>query len=385
MVKVTEHQLTIQQSTIIDVYQSLEQSIFKSMVKRLKQGIPDDAASTSDVLRWQISRLSELHALNADTVAEVSKATGVAKPAITRLFKQLGYKYAKDEYKRIGNATGSQLEPQDIDRLMGGYLDQTFRELDNNVNQTLISRNKGGDDSSVTKMYQQIIKETTAQVITGGKTSRRALSDTVYKWRDKGLASGMVDKGGHVWGIDTYARMVIGTTTHRAYQEIRDKAADDYDIDIFLMTSHPASREACATIQGHLVTTGPKDFVTENTHEHVYSLLNWGYGEPAGTFGINCRHQKWAYIPGANTNNQKQYDPDEAKANGDIQQMQRSLERRVRKCKNNLELAQQLGDDDGAQHYQLMIRKNQLALRRLIADNDFLHRDYSREKNYKTS
>ena len=98
MVKVTEHQLTIQQSTIIDVYQSLEQSIFKSMVKRLKQGIPNDAASTSDVLRWQISRLSELHALNADTVTEVSKATGVAKPALTRLFKQLGYKYAKGEY-----------------------------------------------------------------------------------------------------------------------------------------------------------------------------------------------------------------------------------------------------------------------------------------------
>lgn len=380
MPKVTEHQLTLQQSSIISVYQSLEQTIFELFVNRLSKGMPADDATPSDMLQWQIARLSELHLLNNETIDEVSKATGIARGQLTTLFRTMGYDYAQGEYKRLGDATGRPVEPNNIDALMSSYLRQTFSDLDNNVNQTLLSTNYG--ESPATNTYQQIVKEATARAISGVQTPRRSIADAVYKWRQKGLNMGLIDKGGHHWGLAAYARMVIGTTTHRAYQAIRDQAADDYGIDIFLMTSHPAAREACAPIQGKLVTTRSEGFVVKSTDERVYALVDFGYGTPAGTFGINCRHQKWAYVPGVNTNNQPQYDVQDAVANSKIQLKQRALERQIVKYKQQLSLARELHDEVGVTKYSALVRNNQASVRALVKEHKFLQRDYSREKVY---
>lgn len=374
----TQRQLTLVQSSIIDIYQSLEQTIFKLFAKYLVQnGVPAKGAKIDDILRWQVARLAELGVLNKEGVAMVAESTGIAKTQLQRLFGSLGYAYAQGEYKRIGKATGHSLDPQNIDQLMAGYLKQTFRELDNNVNQTLLTTNYG--KSAITKTYQQIVKEATARAITGVVTPHKAIAQTVYKWRDQGLDMGLIDKGGHHWGMTAYARVVVSNTTHRAYQAVRDQAADDYGIDIFVMSSHPASRRACAQIQGHLVTTRQADFVTDD-HQHVYSLFNWGFGTPGGTFGINCRHQKWAFVPGVNTNNQTQYNPDEAISNGDVQARQRALERQIRKYKEQQALAEELQDDEGRQKYATLIRNNQAGIRGLVKDHSFLTRDRSREQ-----
>ncbi|MEO2721949.1 phage minor capsid protein, partial [Enterococcus faecium] len=107
-----------------------------------------------------------------------------------------------------------------------------------------------------------------------------------------------------------------------------------------------------------------------------------GYGTPGGTFGINCTHIKWPYIPGVNTNNQPQYDRQESVSNGKIQQKQRALERRVREEKRKLELAKELGDEQGILKYKLSVRKYQSAVKKIVNDNNFLGRDYAREKIY---
>lgn len=376
MPKVTQHQLELQQTAIGDIYAHTEQAIFNAFVKRLQAHGIEDYDQTS-ILGWQMSVLNDLNLVNNDVIAEVSKATDVARPALNQLFKQVGYDVAQDEYSRLSDATGKELSPNVTKQVLDGYQRQTFLELDNTVNQTLLTTN--ADRNPAVGTYQQIVKETTADVITGLKTPARAIADTIYKWREKGISLGLVDKGKHGWSLESYARMVVTTTSNRAFQAVRDQAADDYGIDIFLMSSHAASRAACAPIQGHLVTTKLTGFTTESG-ETVYPLDSYGYREPGGTFGINCHHIKWAYIPGVNTNNQEQFDPDEATARGDVQQKQRAVERRVRGYKNLLDLANKLGDDAGQQKYKLLIRKNQAALRKLVKDNDFLSRDYLREK-----
>ncbi|WP_179394720.1 phage minor capsid protein [Lacticaseibacillus absianus] len=378
MPKVTRHQLTVQQSLIGDIYQHLEQAIFKAFVSRLKaHGIED--YDETNVFKWQMSVLNDLNLINDDVIKSVSQATNLARPALTDLFKKAGYEVASQEYGKLAKATGKTIAPNLVQQVLDGYLDQTFLDLDNNINQTLLTTNAAQNPAIST--FQQIAKETTADVLTGLKTPVRALSDTIYRWRDKGISRGLVDKGGHMWSIDSYARTVITTTSNRAFQAVRDQAAADYGIDVFLMSSHAASREACAPIQGKLVTTRTTGFVTSDG-EVVYPLDSYGYGEPGGTFGINCGHIKWPFIPGVNSNHQEQFDPKKAAENGQTQQKQRALERRVRGYKNQLELAEQLGDDRGIQKYKLLIRKNQAALRQLVKDNDFLARDYSREKAF---
>lgn len=373
--KTTPHQLNFATSQLQDVYAELEQEIFDMFVKRLNAKGVD---SVDNTLKWQVEKLKELHLVDEETVKLVSKSTGIAKSKINSLFRDLGVRVYKDTIEDINSATGAAISTTAIDQVMEGYLKQTFLDLDNNVNQTLITTNHG--ETSVTKVYQQIIKETTANVLSGLKTFDRSLADTMYRWRDKGLESGFIDKGKHHWSLEAYARTVINTTTSRAFQAARDQAAEDNNIDTFLMSSHPASRPACAQIQGKTVTTRLTGFTAPESGEWFEPLDNHGWGEPGGTFGINCGHMKWPYIPGVNTNNQPQFKPDDAIKNHKIQQKQRGLEREIRRNKYLLATAEELGDDVGILKYKSKVRKYQSAQRYLINQYEFLSRDYSRER-----
>lgn len=378
MPKVSQHQIETQQALIGDIYAHLEQAIFDAFVKRLKAHGIKDYDQTS-ILGWQMQTMNDLHLVNDDVVQEVANATGLAKGAITDLFQKGGYSIESQEYGKLAKATRKKVKPNLTKQILDGYQRQTFLDLDNNINQTLLTTNKTVNPA--VQVFQQIAKETTSEVITGLKTPERALADTIYKWRAKGISRGLIDKGGHAWSLESYARTVITATSNRAFQAVRDQAAADYGVDIFLMSSHAASREACAPIQGHLVTTRTSGFVTEDG-EQVYPLDSFGYGEPGGTFGINCHHIKWPFVPGVNTNNQEQFDPHESAERGRVQQKQRALERRIRGYKNNLDLATKLEDSAGINKYKLLIRTNQAALRKMVKDNDFLARDYSREKSF---
>lgn len=79
----------------------------------------------------------------------------------------------------------------------------------------------------------------------------------------------------------------------------------------------------------------------------------------------------------------KMPDPKQAIANGKKQASQRSYERGIRDAKYKLEAAKQLGDDKLIQHYQSLLGKRRLGIRKLLDNNEFLHRDYSRERIYK--
>lgn len=379
MPKVTAHQLTLAQSALGDIYANLEQTIFKMFVDRLtKKGVFD--FDNDHVLQWQLEKLSDLNLINTQTVEEAAKATKIAEPKLRALFEDAGYAVAHAEYQNLAKVTGKTVPITITDQVLAGYLKQTFLELNNNVNQTLLSTNY--QDNAAVKVYQQIIKETTAQVISGLKTPKQALASTIYKWRDKGIKTVLTDKSKHAWSLEAYARMVINTTSNRAFQAVRNQAAEDYGIDTFVMSSHAASRPACAPIQGKTVTTRSEGFTAPESGEWFEPLSNHGYGRPGGTFGINCGHMMWPYIPGVNTNHQEQYDPEEAVRKGNVTQNQRLLERRIRGYKNNLKLAEQLDDEKGMAKYQQLIRRNQACIRQLIKENEFLHRDYSREKGF---
>lgn len=120
------------------------------------------------------------------------------------------------------------------------------------------------------------------------------------------------------------------------------------------------------------------------------SIYNHGYGTPAGTLGINCRHMLIPYTEGVNTNHQPQYDPEEAIKNGKLVQQQRARERAIRDAKKRLKAAEDLGDIDMINQTKTLLRARQTKLREFIkATNDnrkvpILARDYGRENIVRT-
>ncbi|MHC9533150.1 phage minor capsid protein [Dellaglioa sp. L3N] len=372
---ITPRQLSTESGALSDVYLSLEDEIFKMIVKRLKTSNFDDL-DKDNVFKWQLKKMNEANMFNGDVIKELTKTTKISKKKLQSLIVDNGYQIADEANAEFSKFKGVEIPPlSNMDQQLKGYLNQSFLDIDNLVNQTLITTNYG--KGSAQKIYEDIIKNTTAGVITGLKTPNKAISDTIYKWMDKGIPSSFMDKGGHTWSIESYVRMVVNTTTRNAYHEIRTEGMDRYGIETCLMSSHASARPACAPIQGRVVYMRPSEL-----GDKYPSVYDHGYKEPAGVAGINCHHTFTPWDPDINIirDVEEVPSPDEAIKNSDIQAKQRQLERQVRQNKRKLNTANELGDEQGIKKYKNLIKKNQSALRQHVDGHGFLHRDYSREK-----
>ena len=153
------------------------------------------------------------------------------------------------------------------------------------------------------------------------------------------------------------------------------------------MSSHLNSREAFAYIQGKVVNIVPTNDPSYN--DKYDSIYNHGYGEPAGTLGINCRHKLFPFTPGVNINNMTQYNPKEAIRNGNLRQKQCYYERSIRDAKKRLKVVEELEDKQMiAPRTKTLIAARQKKLREYTKKTnkmygkkyDILTRDYARKQ-----
>lgn len=369
--KVTPHNLDLFTAPVADIYRALEDEIFQMVAKRLKA--PKEAGKDY-VLQWQIEKMQELRMLNQETIKALSRATGLAEKEIIKAIEDVGYKTIASVDSELKYAFEPLPVPNHIDSILQSYVQQTFRELDNFVNQTLITTNYG--EGTVTRMYRKIVEETTGRVLAGTTTINKAVAETVIKWANKGIETAFIDRGGRRWHLEHYARTVIRSTVNRTYNELRMSRMEEYGVDLVLMSSHSHARPACAPIQGKVVS------IERNPSNPKYeSIYDYGYGEPWGVRGINCSHIFYPYVEGLNINNQIQYDDKKAVERHELTQKQRYYERQIRKAKRSLKLAEEIGDEDTIQKYKKQVRNRQAKLREFIGEHN-LPRMRDREQIY---
>lgn len=364
-------------NSIINIYSELEDRIFTIIIKALKHSRFQDVAK-EDVLLWQVNQLSKMGALNDKVIDLLASYTGETQEAIEQLIKGNGVKIVDEIDRELERMVHKSVPvSNDVNKILDSLVRQTFKDLNNNVNQTLITTNF--NENAVMRAYQAILKQSTLESMTGLKTHEKAIRDNVYKMVDMGIKSGFVDKAGREWSMEAYSRTVIQSTSHRTFNDLRLKRMEDFDCVTALMSSHPSARKACATIQGDWVLVVPKNKAPDE-FKHLPSIYDHGYGDPDGTQGINCKHILYPGRPDINTNNQPQYDADEAQENAEIQQKQRKLERDIRYQKKRMNAALELEDPETIQMCKQVIANKQKQLRELINEHGFLVRDYSREQ-----
>lgn len=369
-------------SKISDYYQALEGQIFNLIVNALKKG-DYKHVDQNDVVMWQAQQLSKINQLNRQVIKLLSKKDGISKQAIEDMVKFHGMAITDEIDSQLERLTDKDIGVSDeVKLLVSGIAQQTWTDLQNNVNESLVSRNYG--QSAVTKAYRQVLTESTTATVTGLMTHADAVQSAMYRVVDKGLPTNLTDKAGRNWSLEGYTRMVVTTTVNRTFSEVRLQRMSDFDMHLALMSAHPNSRPACAPIQGHVVNLVPASDPAFNPHYDT--IYDHGYGDPAGTQGINCRHILFPYEPGVSENHQPQYDPDEAIKNGKLVQQQRARERAIRDAKKRLAVAEQLGDDQMVSQTKTLLRARQAKLRQFIneanagRDTPLLTRDYAREK-----
>lgn len=365
---------------VSDIYHQLQTDMFLRTVRRLTR------RGTADLERepyiWQLEKLNDMHLLNENNIQLILKYSGVAEKALRNVIENEGFKVYQNTYDQLVEdmqMSGTTADHYEVQRALKAYSDQTFREIDNMINTSLPREARA--------MYEDVVNQTVAEAITGTKSAQQAFNDTIYKWFDRGFY-GFIDKGGRKWQADVYARTVIKSTTYRVYREMRERPAEELGIDTFYYSMKATAREACAPLQHQIVTKGV-GFTAEDGTE-VLSLADYGYGTPGGCLGINCGHMMTPFIIGANRkpdlpNHLKDLTPEQAEHNANIQQKQRAFERQIRKNKEALEVAKELGDEGRIKKFRQKDQKLQSGLNRLINDNDFLFRQRERERYYKNA
>ncbi|WP_107841879.1 phage minor capsid protein [Metasolibacillus meyeri] len=367
---ITPHQFNLYTSQIADIYVALEDELFQQIARRLKAPA---TAGKDYVLQWQIDKMQQLRMLNQETIAALSQTTGIAKTDIEQMFEDVGYdtiKSVDEDIKRVKYQR--QPKPSDIDARLEAYVKQTFRDIDNYVNQSLITTNYG--EGTVTKMYRKIVEETTAQVLAGNKTINQAMAETVTRWAERGIDTGFIDKAGRTWHLEEYVNTVLRSTVNRTYNELRLSRMQDYGVDLVLVNSYSNARPACAKIQGRVCSMS-----NPSSHPDYPSIYDFGYGEPWGIRGVNCRHILYPFVPGININNQIQYDAEGVSKEYELTQQQRYYERQIRKAKRSLNLAREIGDEKTIAKYEKLVRNRQLKVREFIAEHN-LPRRYDKER-----
>lgn len=376
---VTQAKMKAQANKLADYYDYLQQQTFYILIDTLKttqQTLRN--ADKETILEWRLEALSKIGGLTKQVIAFISRQTGKTEQQIYDIIQKNGIKVAKQTNKQLSKALKKPLKDVSVNTLsvINSYAKQTFKNIDNYVNQSLLTTNYGKNGAA--RVYQDIVDKTVLDVVTGLKTPERALKDNIYKWRDKGIKTVLVDKGGHNWSLDSYTRMVMDTTTSRVFNEARMQSMKEYDTVLAVMSSHPAARPACAPIQGKVVCIVPD---TDSRYEKGYpSIYDYGYGEPAGTQGINCSHMLFPYVKGISHNYQPQFDPKEAVKNAEVQQKQRYFERQIRAYKRKKELAVRLDDQEQIKAMNSKIRAYQAKTREIVRNNKFLARQYNREQ-----
>jgi hypothetical protein len=367
--------LDLWSGNMAELYQSLEGEIIRIIIRRLNRG-------HQDITQWQAQKLAELRLFNNEVTKLLEEVTAVAEPEIRRMFEEAGQAFVDD----IDSAMPfpPQPQPNNLDMVMRGYHNQVWSEIDNYVNQTLITTNYG--TGTAARAYTDVLNRTTAMFNTGLYTFEDAVEKSVRDLAQRGINSTFIDRGGGTWSLERYSRTVLKSTLSNTYDSIRKERMADYGVHTVVVSSHVGARDACSIIQGNVVDLRqPEELPPDWEYRSVYDPY-WraDYEHPGGHRGINCMHLHIPFIPGVNTNNQPKYDQELNNRIAKAQDTQRRIEREIVKYKKNLMVAEHVGNNESAAYWRSMVAKRQKAMRNHLKgeNGEYLSRNYRREKVY---
>lgn len=205
---------------------------------------------------------------------------------------------------------------------------------------------------SVDDAYRAVITEASSGVVSGSLTRRQAAQRALDRFADRGV-TGLVDRAGRRWGLDTYAEMATRTASGRAQVQ---GALDRYQAagrDLVIVSDAPGECALCRPWEGRVLS------ITGQTAGYP----TVGSATAAGLQHANCRHSLSLFVPGLTRPMGRTADPE-----GDAaRQEQRRLERGVRQWRRREVVAL----DEGARRQAAArAREWQARLREHVAAND---------------
>lgn len=370
------------------IYIDLEAQILQNIARHL-QGWEQPI----DTDRWLLQKLAEIGKLNQENIRLIAQMSGMSQTMAESLLNVA----AEDAIKNMdpglrylarrglaGEAVSAN-KSKNVKRAVNGFRKQAKDTL-NMCNTNMLykaSEKYRGLVQNIAQEAWSILNSGAGGVVSGIEARQQAVRRCVRQLNDKGIPA-FVDKRGREWTPEAYVNMAMRNTARSAAEEVQDARIKDAGCNLIQIDSHSGARPKCAKDQGKIFDLNNGSGYTEDLHGKKIRYYPWkssSYGEPDGILGINCRHHKWPFIPGVNV--QRYFPTEDMDANDKLYkqtQVQRVLERDVRKQKRECMMLDAAGDQDGFEEAAVKLKSKEAQLKDYVDKNSQLHRRRDREQ-----
>lgn len=346
---------------------------------------------------WEVQKLSELGQLTQENAAIINAWIKQMPKEIRDTMEATRAAALDDLERQMEKAVqAGQLPPPARDstlEVFEEYAQQAADDL-NLVNTTMLQSSVAQYQKAVILTQQEyeelmrqkeatqgILNRAAGNVALGTETRLTAMRKAILQISDEGL-TGFIDRAGRHWTPEAYVNMDIRTTVHNTAIQATKNRMQDYNTQVFQISSHAGARPLCYPYQGKFYSwdnTAGEIELGNGQRVRYNPISDTSYGEPAGIFGINCGHYPIPIIPGVTIphgadaiqpeeGNDKQYKES---------QQQRALERKIREAKRVVEMA----GDAATQADKDKVKDLQAQMREFI-DKTGRTRRYDREQVY---
>lgn len=383
--------------TVDSAYTDLETMLMQNIVQHIKDY--DQPIATDD---WLLQKLAELGKLNKENMKIIAQQAGISQTAAERLLQDAAEEAIKSTDAGFGYLVRQGLTDAAIESGKSKTVRQVMKSLRSQAKDTLNVCNTtmlykardafkklvnsiasaAGEIAEKQSFIDVLGKHATATTI-GAESRQQAVRKCIQEFNDKGIPA-FVDKAGREWTPEAYVNMAMRNTARQTAEEIQTARCKDFGVNLIAIDSHSGARPKCAKDQGKIFDLNNGSGYTEDLKGRKIRYYPWkdsSYGEPDGILGINCGHHKWPFIPGVNI--QRYFPTEDMDANNKLYketQVQRALERDVRKQKRECMLFDELGDKESFEKAAVNLKEKEAKLKTYVDGKDHLHRRADREQ-----
>ena len=382
---------------VAGLYQDLEELLMSNIIRHCQNWDQPIASDT-----WLLQKLAEIGKLDKENIQIIARHTGLSMTAMERMLQEA----AEDAIgqlepgmqelarrKLVGEAVDAK-KSRNVRQTMNALREQA-RDTLNLCNTTMLYKAREAYQNLVKNIvtesqeiaekqsFLDILNKHASAAVIGAESRHQAMTKCIREFSERGIPA-FVDKKGREWTPEAYVNMAMRNTVKNVADEVQNERLKDFGQDLIEIDSHEGARPKCAKDQGKIYSlSGRTGYTTDAKGNRVkyYSWKDTSYGEPDGILGINCTHHKWLFFPGMSI--RRYFPTEDMDANNKLYrqtQVQRALERSVRKQKRECMLQHQAGNEEGFEKASVKLKEKEAALKKYVDGNPKLHRRKDREQ-----
>ena len=336
-------------NTLVDMYGLVEIDILTDMARRI---------STYDYFipaaLHQNQKLQELGMTQEMIIERLSALTGQTQAEIVALLSDASAEAIADDvdyYTRAEVYEPDKVNAEALHAQLNSGLLQTQNAFFNITRTTA---------NTASRQFELALDRAWTQINSGGMDSTTAIKNAITDLANAGVGS-IKYKSGRIDNIEVAVRRAVVTGANQTAMRTQEVLADELEVPLVEVTAHGGARPSHAKWHGKVYSRRGQITIDGVTYEDLTKAT--GYGRADGLGGVNCRHNFHPYVPGTSrawddkalakleekkvTYNGEKYTEYEAN------QIQRGIEREIRKQKRTVAALEAAGQDSSEERKKL--------------------------------